>query len=182
MVFYFLTRQPFCIWVQLQHRSSVQLQNKTRMHSSRMRTAHSLTVSCSICQGGACMACMPPYHTCPPSHMPPAMHATHYACSLPSMHTTTLPHTPPCHAHHPSATNATPCHPCPPTMPPLPHMLPPAMHTPCHVCPPATHAPPLRTDRHLWKHDLCKLRLWAVITVAYTHSLPFTMVHIWSSK
>ena len=53
------------------------------MHSSRMRTTRSLTVSHSICQG-ACMPCMPPAmhiptmhtpcHTCPPPCTPPAMH------------------------------------------------------------------------------------------------------------
>ena len=45
------------------------------MHSSRMRTARSLTVSHSICH-----ACQPPHHACPPpSCMPP-----HHACPRPS--------------------------------------------------------------------------------------------------
>ena len=101
----------------------------TRMHSSRMRTAHSLTeltVSCGICWGWhACHA--PPCLTCPP-----AMHAG-----------------PP-----PTATHA-PCHAC---CPPLPHM-PHAMHAPhCHTCPPPCtlpchaspcHACPPWTDRHV---------------------------------
>ena len=34
------------------------------MHSSRMRTARSLTLSRSICGGGACMPHMPPPHPC----------------------------------------------------------------------------------------------------------------------
>ena len=63
-----------------------------------------------------------------PPHMPPAMHATCYACS-------------PCHAcsppaHAPPATHA-PCHACP--------LL---CMAPCHIHPlpcmhPATHTPPL---------------------------------------
>ena len=56
----------------------------TRIHSSRMRTARSLTVSRSICQG-ACVPCMPPAMRASPPCMPPAMHAP-------------LPHTTPCHA------------------------------------------------------------------------------------
>ena len=62
------------------------------MHSSRMHTARSLTVSPSICQGRhACHACPPPctphFHACPPPCMPlphmtptmhpPAMHVPH---------------------------------------------------------------------------------------------------------
>ena len=69
------------------------------------------------------------------------------------------------------------CHACPPATrtSPLPHPPPSTMHAqplpytlPCHACPPC-HAhpplcmPPLWTDRHLWKHNLRKLRLWAVI-------------------
>ena len=111
----------------------------TRMHSSRMLTARSLTVSCSICRGGG--ACMP--HTPPVTHIPlPCMPLCHAApCHIPpAMHA-------PCHAHPPPCT--------PPAMhASLPHM-PPAMHTPCHAHPPAMHtplpcaAPPLWTDRHL---------------------------------
>ena len=99
---------------------------RTRMHSSRMRTAHSLTVSRSICWG-ACMACTPPV-----MHAPPATHAPCHAC-CPAMHTTPSPHMPPSHA-----------------------------------CP-----PPPWTDRHLWKHNLRKLRLRAVniLSLIYTVSL-----------
>ena len=54
-----------------------------RMHSSRMRTARSLTVSRSICHAHPplpCHACLPathaPHHARPPAtHAPPAMHA-----------------------------------------------------------------------------------------------------------
>ena len=65
------------------------------MHSSRMRTARSLTVSHSICQGGM-HAMHAPCHTCPPPCTPPAMHI-------------------PCHAHPPSrlmppATHSPPPH------------------------------------------------------------------------
>ena len=77
-----------------------------------------------------------------------------------------VPWTPPPPAKHaPSVMHAPiPCHTCPPMHIPLPHMLPPAMHTPS---PTAMHAPchahpPLWTDRHLWKHNLRKLRLRAV--------------------
>ena len=62
----------------------------TRMHSSRMRTAHSLTVCRSICWG-AYMARMPPCHACPPAmHGPPC-----HACPPPHH---TCPHASPCHA------------------------------------------------------------------------------------
>ena len=76
----------------------LQLNNKTRMHSSKMRTARSLTVSRSICRGHAWHACLPamhaPRHACPPlPHMPPAMHAPP-AIHAPSMHTP-LSHMPP---------------------------------------------------------------------------------------
>ena len=115
---------------------------ETRMHFSRMHTARSLTVSCSICLGGcvACHACPPPpppacmhpCHTCPLPCMPPAMDAPH-ACP---------PHMPPCMPT---------CHTCPPPhMPPTihapHHTHPPTMYAPCHVCAPpcrphATHTP-----------------------------------------
>ena len=68
---------------------------KTRMHSSRMRSARSLTVSRSIWVGGACHACPAATHT-PLPCMPPATHAPHHACppphAPPTMH-------PPCHAN-----------------------------------------------------------------------------------
>ena len=83
--------------------------NWTRMHSSRMRTARSLTISCSICH------VRPPAIHTPLPHMPPAMHA-------------------PCHICPPATHTSTPCHACPPPhMPPLCHARPPATHAPHHV-------------------------------------------------
>ena len=112
-----------------------------------MHTAHSLTVSRSICH--ACrLPCMPPSAM----HNPPAMHAP-------------LPHMPPCHTHLPAT--HTPCHappatharlPCmPPAMHAPHHTCPPTMHTPCHTCPllcmppchtlPLPHMPPLQQQQ-----------------------------------
>ena len=72
----------------------------TRMHSSWMRTARSLTVSPSICH--ACpLPCMPPSHACPPAtHAPPAMHAP-------------LPDIPPSHTCPPATHTPLPCTPPP---------------------------------------------------------------------
>ena len=150
----------------------------TRMHSSRMRTACSLTISRSIYQGRghACHACTPP------PHMPPAMHVPCHAC--PPCHTYPLPcmpppHMPPCHACPPAM--HTPCHACPPPCTPchvplLPHTPPmhaplgmhvptthttPATHAPlphipcCHAHPPAMHAPP-HCGQNSW-HTLLKI-------------------------
>ena len=109
----------------------------TTMHSSRMHTARSLIVSHSICWGD-----MHAMHT-PLPCTPPATHAP-LPCTPPAMHA-------PSHAHPSPATYA-PCHLCPPAMhTPLPHM------PPCHACPLS-----MWTDRHLWKHNLHKLRLRAV--------------------
>ena len=132
---------------------------KTRMHSSRMRTARSLTVSCHI-------LCMPPpphnhtpppaihapcNHTCPPNHTSPPT----------TMHPPATMHAPSNYA--PPATMHTPRnHACPPTTmhaPPQPHM-PPSNH----ACPPATTHPPPWTE---WQTGVkilpCpKLRLRAV--------------------
>ena len=81
----------------------------TRMHSSRMRTTHSLTVchSRSICWR-VCVSCMPPCQACSPTmhaHLPymppPTIHppATH---TPPPSHTCPpKPRIPPMHAHHP---------------------------------------------------------------------------------
>ena len=73
------------------------------MHSSRMRTARSLTISHSICHAH-------PHHArpLPCMHPPP--------CTPPGMHAP-LPHMPPMHPP--------PHTPPPPCMPPLPHMFPP---------------------------------------------------------
>ena len=74
----------------------------TRMHSSRMRTARSLTVSHGICH-----ACLPPrmlpchtspHHTCPRHACSPTMHAPRHMCPL--------PHTPPYHARPPVEQNS----------------------------------------------------------------------------
>ena len=95
-----------------------------------MHTAHSLTVSHSICQGCAC-------HACPLPCMPPAIHAPCHTC--PCLHAPTIPpaiHAPTMHAL---------CHACP-----LPHMPPCHAHSHCHAC-------PLWTGRCLWKHNLRKL-------------------------
>ena len=108
---------------------------KTRMHSSRMCTAHSLTVSHSIFHPCPPPAMHAPCHACPPAtHVPPAMHTPCHTC-------------PPCHAcpHHawPPAMH-TPFLACP-----LPHM------PPCHACPPAMHALP-HCGQNSW-HTLLKI-------------------------
>ena len=83
--------------------------NRTRMHSSRMRTACSLTVSHGIC------------HTCPN----PAMHAP-LPCMPPTMHTPL-----PCTPYH---THPLPCtllhHTCPTTAKHAPTMHAPLPRTP----------------------------------------------------
>ena len=131
-----------------------------RMHSSRTRTARSLTVSRSICHAcppvmhaplpcTPCHACPPPAtHTSPAMHAPSAMHvppATHAPCAMHApCHACPLPRTPPCHACPPCHT----CHAHPlPHMPPC-HAHPLAMHTPCHACPPC-HACTPPVDRIL---------------------------------
>ena len=75
-----------------------------------------------------------------------------------------------CHAR-PPAMHA-PRHAWPPKHAPLPHTpmtcMPPTMHTSHHACspchtPPLCHTcPPMWTDRHLYKHNLRKLRLQTV--------------------
>ena len=147
--------------------------NTTRMHSIRMRTASSLTVSRRI-------LCMPPpsNHACPPPgnharplvqphmhpwqpHMPPQQ-----PCMPPTPGNHTCPPQQPCMppGNHPAATHVPPV-----TMhAPLATMHSPSnhtgplanMHAPQqprmppgkHTCPPSNHAcllPPLWTDRHL---------------------------------
>ena len=83
---------------------------KIRMHSSRMRTARSLTVCCShsICRGGACVSCMPPLPCMPPSpamhpptmHKPPAMHAPLATHTPLAMHAPHACPPPPCGQNH----------------------------------------------------------------------------------
>ena len=89
----------------------------TRVHSSRMRTARSLTLSRSIC------------HTCTPHHTPPTTHAP-----------PPLPCMPPCHAHPLPCTP--PCQACPPAMyAPLSCMPPATQPPPCYACPPPCTPP-----------------------------------------
>ena len=92
---------------------------KTRMHSTRMRTAHSLTISCHI-------LCMPPWQPCmPPAtmHAPLAtMHAPWQPCMPPGNHTH------PQQPHMPLVTMQAPWQSC---MPPSNHAHPLAtMHAP----------------------------------------------------
>ena len=87
------------------------------MHSSRMCTARSLTVSRGVCHARllamhASLATHAPCHACPPATHSPAMHA-------PLPHMPPLPCTPPCHACSPPCTA-----PHLPHMPPLPRMPP----------------------------------------------------------
>ena len=138
------------------------LQKTTRMHSSRMRTARSLSVSRSICCGTHA-----PLPRTPPAMHPPATHAPH--TPLPCT-PAPLPRTPPSHTCPPAMYTPVPCMPPAmqsspqPCMPPATHApqpcMPPATNAPqpcmppCHTCPPAMHAPlpctpPLWTDRHL---------------------------------
>ena len=88
--------------------------HETRMHSSRMRTTRSLTVS------GCILRTPPSNHACPPA----TMHAPPKPC-MPPLATTHAPH----HAHpHPLATMHALWQPC---MPPSNHAHPPAtMHAP----------------------------------------------------
>ena len=122
----------------------------TRMHSSRMRTAHSLTVFCHIlCTPPPAIMhtphnhtwnppqpCMPPSnhtphdnHTCPPQpHIPPAV-----------THAPQQPHMPPHNHACPPCNHACPLQPC---MPPATMYTPTAMHTPRQPC-----MPPSPVDR-----------------------------------
>ena len=106
-------------------------QTITRMHSSRMRTARSLTVSDHI------PCTHPRHHACPPT----TMHAPcNHACPPATMHTPLQPHTPPTTMHAPHN------HTCPPQ----PRIPPTTTHAPCnhahppcnHACPPQPHMPP----------------------------------------
>ena len=97
-------------------------QSRTRMHSSRMCTACSLTVSCRI-------LCNPPWQPLQPC-MPPHNHAppSSHACPL-------QPHMPPPATMHARRNNAHP--------PPSNHTCHPQPCTPSsnHTCPPATMHP-----------------------------------------
>ena len=136
------------------------------MHSNRMCTAHSLTVSCRI----LCM--LPPQprmapcnHTWPPAtthapynHAPPSNHA----------HPPATMHTPLATMHPPSNHACPPNHACPwqPCTPPATMHAPwqPCMPPSNHACPSATthaplatmHGPPMDRilDTRFWKYYL----------------------------
>ena len=120
---------------------SSKIQKETRMHSSRMRTACSLTVSRGICWG-AC-AHMPPATHAPPPCTPATMHAPHHTCP-PATHGPPATHAP-CHAHPqphmPPAMHAPHAFPHLQCMPPCHTAMhtPPAMNDPRHACPPHPH-------------------------------------------
>ena len=110
------------------------------------------------------VGCVPPAHwpylvvsyACPPCH---------HACPPTTTDTTLPPCTPPTTAHAPCHH----AHPLPSHMPPTTMHAPATTHPPTtthaphhHTTPSAMHASPLWTDRHLQKHNLCKLRLWVV--------------------
>ena len=79
-----------------------QLSTVTRMHSSRIHTTRSLTLSRSICQG-----------VCVPTHTPLPLRAPYHAYPLPCTpphHTCPLPCMPPCHTPSPWTEFLT--HPC----------------------------------------------------------------------
>ena len=133
------------------------------MHSSRMRTARSLTVSRHILRTHPWkQPCIPPgsNHACPPEQ-PCTPPQSNHACTPPgSNHTCPLGATThaPWEQSHMSplgaTMHATPCPlgatmhatPCPPGA---------TMHSPPE---PPRMPPPLWTDRHLYKHNLRKLR------------------------
>ena len=126
----------------------------TRMHFSRMRTAHSLTVSPYLIVSHAC----PPEQPCmPPQKQPCTPPQSNHACPLEQSRTPPeQPHTPLSnHACLPRATMHAPRsnHACPPgaTMhaPQSNHAYPPkqpCMHTPPRA---TTHTPPGQNDRHV---------------------------------
>ena len=100
----------YCLSTQIiDAREKKTFSNVTRMHSSRMCTARSLTVYHGICLGGH--AWHAHCHAHPFPCMPPATHAPCHTCPLPcmppAMHT-------PCHACPPATHACLPCHACPP--------------------------------------------------------------------
>ena len=136
------------------------------MHSSRMRTAHSLTISHHI-------PCMPPRQPHMPSHQPPCTPPTsHHACPPATTHVSQQPtmspwqphmlpwqpcippgnHACPCnHAHPLATTHALHNHACPLTTTHAPHNHTPRNHThplpSNHSCLPGNHACPPPVDR-----------------------------------
>ena len=116
-----------------------------RMHSSRMRTARSLTVSC-------CILRMPPPAT---MHAPqqPRMPPSNHTCAPATTHPPGTTHVPGNHTHplattHPPSNHTSPQQPC---MPPGNHTHPlqPRMPPGNHACPlPATTHAPLPATTH----------------------------------
>ena len=106
---------------------------RTRMHSSRMRTARSLTVSRRIPRTPPPRPCMPLHnHTCPPQ---PCMLPGNHACPrqphmpLATMYAPQQPCTPLATTHAPLPPATT--HACPPQQP---HMPPPLVHRITDAC------------------------------------------------
>ena len=143
--------------------------SSTRMHSSRMRTTCSLTIShCVLCTPQ--QPCMSPYnhacttphnHVCPPQPCmaPTTMHAPcNHTCPpqphTPHNHAPPLQPPPPTTMHVPH--NHTPPQPCTPLQPhpPQPCMSPTTMHVPHnHACPPQPCMPP--TTMHAPCNHVC---------------------------
>ena len=92
------------------------------------------------------------------------MHATH----APLPHMPTLPHCHTCPHHACPLPCMPPCHACHPPHTPFPATHAPATQDPSTMHVPLPHIPPPWTDRHLWKHNLRKLRLRAVMMKCYT--------------
>ena len=123
------------------------------MHSSRIRTARSLTDHISWCQAGLCggmhathapRACMPPLAMLSPLPMP-RMPPSH-ACPPPTGHAYPLPHMPPGHAH------PQPCTPPPAMHAPLPCMPPPHGQNSCHTLLKILPCPKLRLREVIKSH------------------------------
>ena len=124
--------------------------HKTRMHSSGMRTTHFLTVSCSIHRGmGGCIpACTGQGGVCPGGVYLGIVCLPGGALFARGVCPgECLPLVPGCVADTPRDQRQTPL--------PL---------------------PPLWTDRHLWKHNLRKLRLRPVKTDSSIWSCPFVVI------
>ena len=159
---------------------SIANSERIRMHSSRMRTARSLTVSRRI-------PCTPPCnHACPSTIPPspqPCMPPHNHACPPATMHVPLQPCTPPCnHAHPlqphipPTTTHTPHNHACPLQLHMPPNHAPPGTtHTPQPCTPPKATHPPATTltpacgqnHRRLWKYNLAPTSLRAVIKQKY---------------
>ena len=121
--------------------SLYQILGITKMHSSRMHTDRSLTISRSACHTYPlpCTSMLPhmtPCHACPPAtHTSYHTHQPCHVCPLPHTLPDPLPFMPPCHTPHPH--HSPPCH--------------------AHL--------PLVDRQTPGKHNLRKLRLRAVKTM-----------------